>query len=863
MSVEAWQRRWASGARLFRRLGLWKGMLALGVLGSLIWLGSHAAESVQRAQRAFPPESGRMVLEGLLGPVSVLRDARGIPHIEALDARDAWQALGVAHAQDRLAQMLWLRRLARGQTAEVVGEEGLPADRLARTLGLGRLADRSFGRLAPASQALLRAYAAGVNAHIASLRAGHLDPPLSLLGPVDQVSNWEPADSMAVLKLVSWSSGNLLETGLVLDDLIRVLGGALAAPFRPGQAGQLGDVSGDRMGFPPSDGGGADVPGGVSVGSRELVRSTRIAGGTAWVLAGRLTESGAPMLVADLQLPATAPALVYEAHLRSPDLNVVGATIPGLPVFWVGRNLELAWAAIPAGAVTVDLYTETVRESAGTYHDGSRWTPLEVRQEKIRIRQASGFREEEIQIRSTRHGPLVEGLLNRAGPEGGAANEPPGAAAASPVSLAWTGQRAGDGLSALLAVARAPDAGALRRALAGHHEPVVAVVYADSAGDAGVQLAGWVPERTLPSSLVPVPGRMRIYDWRGPIAFGRLPSIRFDASNSPGAPGDPQWVVFSDGVIEDGLNTSGIEWLWRPGDRTRRLERSLAKWAEGQAPVGSGVAARRKRVDLRSAAALQGDLGASDADEVVPALLRLARSGGPLSPEAEEIADLLSRWDGNLALDSSGAAAYSVLNRKLFSAFFRPAMGETLFRRYLALPDVRPRSLVKRVLLAADRQRSSTGWADRSRVVQALRESLRQTWVTLVHRLGPSRQDWTWGALHELEFAPFLGIEPAPGSEGGLAPFGVGGDASTLASSTSAQEGFGVTSASSYRIAVDLAAPDRLLSSLAPGQSEHWRHPHFSDGTARWREARPNLLLTSRLYVEEQSQAPLLLEPAP
>lgn len=836
-------------------------MLALAVLGSLIWLGARAAESVQRAQRAFPLESGRMLLEGLLGPVSVLRDARGIPHIEALDARDAWQALGVAHAQDRLAQMLWLRRLARGQTAEVVGEEGLRVDRLARTLGLGRLADRSFARLPAASQGLLRAYSAGVNAHIAWVRAGRLDPPLSLLDPVDQISNWEPADSVAVLKLLAWSSGNLLETGLVLDDLIRVLGGALAAPFRPGQAGELGEVSGDRMGFPPSGGVGPDVPEGVPAASRELIRSTRIAGGTAWVLAGRSTESGAPMLLADLQLPATVPALVYEAHLRSPDLNVVGATIPGLPVFWVGRNLAVAWAAIPAGAVTVDLYTETLRESEGTYHDGSRWTPLEVRQERIRIRQASGYREEEIQIRSTRHGPLVDDLLNRSGPALGSGHAVSGTGSASPVSLAWTGHRAGDGLSALLAVARAPDAAALRQALAGHHEPVVAVVYADSAGDAGIQLAGWVPKRTLPSSLVPVPGRMRIYDWRGAIAFERMPSIRFDASNSPGAPGDPQWIAFSDGVIEDGLNTSAIEWLWRPGDRTRRLEQSLAKLIEGKA--GSGSAPGRKPVDLRGAAAVQGDLGASDADEVVPVLLRLARSDGPLSPEAEEIADLLSRWDGNLALDSSGAAAYSVLNRKLFSAFFRSAMGDSLFRRYVALPDVRPRSLVKGVLLAADRQRSATGWADRSRVVQALRESLRQTWVTLVHRLGPSREDWTWGGLHELEFAPFPGIQPAPGSAGGLAPFGIGGDASTLASSTSAGQGFGVTSASSYRLAVDLAAPDRLLSSLAPGQSEHWRHPHFSDGMRRWREARPNLLLTSRLYVEEQSQAPLLLEPAP
>ena len=67
----------------------------------------------------------------------------------------------------------------------------------------------------------------------------------------------------------------------------------------------------------------------------------------------------------------------------------------------------------------------------------------------------------------------------------------------------------------------------------------------------------------------------------------------------------------------------------------------------------------------------------------------------------------------------------------------------------------------------------------------------------------------------------------------------------------------------SYAEAMRVVIPLPSHASLAPGQSEHWRHPHFSDGMRRWREARPNLLLTSRLYVEEQSQAPLLLEPAP
>jgi penicillin amidase len=864
--VVAWGR-WKSGlgerirrAGRVRSLGLWnpwKGLAALAVLGLLIWVGGRAAESVQRARDAFPAESGRLTVPGLTAPVSVLRDARGIPHIEALDDHDAWRALGLVHGQDRLAQILWLRRLARGTTAEVVGEKGLQADRMARTLGLGLLADGQSESLAPESRRVLEAYSAGLNAQIERIRSGEAAPPLSLPGSPAWIRDWKPGDSIAVLKLIAWSSGNLLQTGIVLDELIRVLGGRLAAPFRPGGLGEPGGLQASNSRASLS----AAVPSALEgpqppLAGRDLVRSTRIGGGTAWVLAGRHTESGAPILVADLHLPTTAPALIYEAHLRTPILDVLGATIPGIPLFWVGRNANLAWAAIPAGAVTVDLYMETIRESQGTYHDGNAWVPLDVRQELIRVQTASGFREQELTIRSTRHGPLVNALL---GAPGRAEGE--GASAANahpPIALAWTGQEQGDGFSALLGVARAARAEALRSALASHHEPVVAVVYADAAGDAGVQLAGWIPERTLPSSLVPVPARMRIYDWRGRLPYDRLPSVRFDASNSSAGPGGRGWVAFADGPLEEGMKPSGIEWMWRPGERERRLSGLLGELTESHAD--SSQAGRRwtERVDLRTVAAIQMDLGAGNVDEVVPAILRLARLKGSLAPEAEEIANLLSRWDGHMGPDSPGGAVYSVLNRHLFSALFQPVLGDSLYRRYLALPDVQPGFMLGRVLLSADRHRAPGGWADLDRVVTALRESLRRTWVTLVYRLGPSRADWLWAGLHGLAFRPFDGSEPLLPSTVAL---GVGGDSSTLATSASIPAGFDVASASSYRLAVDLAAPDRVLSALAPGQSEHPRHPHFGDGAERWLGGRMSLLLTSRLHVEEESPAPLVLEP--
>lgn len=834
-------------------------MALVGLLAGLIWLGAHAADRMEVVRAAFPPESGQRVVDGLEAPVSILRDARGIPHIEAVVDLEAWRGLGLVHAQDRLSQMLWLRRVARGRTAEIVGESGLPGDQLARTLGIGRLADRQISAVAPGALDILTAYAAGVNDQIAGVRSGRLVGPVTLKGEVSTIADWSPADSLALVKLIAWSSSNGLQTGLVLDELIRVLGGRLAAPFRPG--GEAGAV--ERSGGRPT----LDVPvprarpledfpeaaSGPSLGA-----SVRVGGGTAWVLGGRSTKEGLPLVLADFQLPATAPALVYEAHLRGPDLDVAGATIPGIPIFWAGRNAALAWAAVSAGAVTVDLYMETVRESTSRYHDGSRWMPLEIRREVIRVRGVAGLREEELEIRSTRHGPLVNSLLGSAAASDQAASVngiPP-----SPLAVAWTGAVAGDDFSGLLGLAGAQNSDQLRASLAEHHSPVVAVVYSDSAGDAGIQLAGWLPRRALPSGLVPVPARMKIYDWRERIGYSDLPAVRLDASASAAGQGGRGWAVFSDGKIGDGLKDAGIEWLWRPGERQKRLDQRLAELTgAGGAPT---AVSGGHRLDLDEAAALQVDVGLRDADEVVPALLRLARLGEPLTEEAQEIAELLSRWDGNLSVDSPGAAAYSVLNRHLFPALFEESFGASLLGRYLALPGVRPSMVVGRVLMAADRDPGASGWAERDRVVKALRASLRRTWTTLVRRLGSNRQDWSWGRLQVMAFRSFPAGANAFAGGQRLEGYRVGGDRNTLATAQSVGLGFNVESASLYRMAVDLAKPDVLHTVLAPGQSEHPAHPHRDDGIPAWWRGRVHPLPIGRLEIEEESASPLLLEPA-
>jgi penicillin amidase len=135
--------------------------------------------------------------------------------------------------------------------------------------------------------------------------------------------------------------------------------------------------------------------------------------------------------------------------------------------------------------------------------------------------------------------------------------------------------------------------------------------------------------------------------------------------------------------------------------------------------------------------------------------------------------------------------------------------------------------------------------------------------VSLGHRLGPSRIDWTWGGLHLLRLRPFVGFDGASPPRPLPPPRSIGGDGTTpRVTRPRAFADFGVVEASAYTIAIDLAAPDRLLSSLLPGQVEQELHPHSIDGLERWAEGRPSVLLTSRLMIEEASSARLILDPS-
>ncbi len=780
------------------------------------------------ARAAFPLEAGRSAVAGIAAPVEIYRDSRGIPHIQATNDLDAYFGWGFVHAQDRLAQMLWLLTSARGRTAEIVGVAGLEADRWARTLDLGGLADRQFERLDEDSQALLVAYAAGVNARLERIRDGRVAAPIGLQGAALPADLWQPSDSLAISKFYSWALADSVDASLVLRDITAYLGSRAARPFFP----LLGEdppspFQGVLASDKPRDRSAAAPTAGLERLRRAFGLNGRAVGSSAWVLGGKHTESGYPILAADSHLEATAPPLLHVVHVRGAEFDVAGAAVPGIPVIWTGHNQRVAWASTSARVATIDLYNETLGESnSKRYHDGKGWRDLEQRVEVIEV---SGRTEETLTVRSTGHGPLVDGLI---------------AGETEPLSLAWVGARddVNSAFRSMSKVARAGDASELKRALEEHHEPPLAVAYVDRGGAGGVQVAAWVPVRALPTDLVPLPGRARWYDWQGRLDFKQLPAQQIRSGRD--------WVIAADNPIPRQHSGEKIDWLWRSGVRAERIQALLESKT------------KLEKIDLRGMSELQSDVGSQVAQPLVAMVLELAGPVEQLSVESQEIAEFLGAWDGGSGPKSVGASAYHVFVERLASEVFGLLLGEELANRYRALPQVDASSVVFEFVRSATEDDPAAA-LDVDNLRDVVRDSLRETWLRLSFELGANREKWRWGRLHRLSFRPF-GDSRSGSKFVGLSEIPYGGSGDTINTAEFAKpDDFAVRVASVFRMVVDAGSLDQALTAIAPGQSEHPQHPHFNDSLGDWLAGHSALLVTDRLLVRESGDRQLVLEPLP
>jgi penicillin amidase len=767
-------------------------------------------------RQSLPETEGEIHLAGLGGSVEILRDRYGIPHIFAPSPEDASFALGFVHAQDRLWQMEMSRRVAAGRVAEIVGAGALETDRFLRTLGVRRAAQANLRVLDAETVRMLEAYAAGVNAFLASDPV--LPPEFWLTGVRPEL--WSPVDSISWIKMMAWDLGGNWRDELLRMRLAKTLPLARIHEFLPPYPGEAVPVI-------------ADLKELYSSMERDAVRLARFApdseglGSNNWVVSGARTESGKPLLANDPHLGLSAPPVWYFAHISAPGVNVIGSTLPGVPGVILGRNERIAWGFTNTGPDVQDLYIEKL-DAAGGYLAPEGPRPFQVIEEIIQVK---GAEPEKLRVRVTRHGPVISDVSRAAqelAPRGHV------------IAFSWTALAEGDrSMQAALKFARASEWDGFLAAARDYQTPQQNIVYADIDGNIGFIAAGRVPQRKPANDLkgmAPAPGWLEKYDWAGSIPFDELPR----SFNPPGGA-----IVTANHRITPPGYPHLISSNWEPPFRADRIQALLDA---------------TPKHNVQSFARIQADVTSLAMRELLPKLLATR----PRSEEARKALELLRKWDGAMMTERAEPLIAWAWWRELTRAIYADELGDAFRQNWLA------RAVFLNNVLSGDP--GPARWCDDVRTPaietceEQLAQSLEAALADLSKRYGSDQARWRWGEAHigRHEHRPF-GRQPLLArifditvpSPGDTHTVNVGRNVMS-----NDAEPFANRHAASLRAIYDLSDLEKSLYIHSGGQSGNVLSDHYKAFSAAWAKNEYIPMRAARKTLEAEPHQLLRLMPA-
>jgi penicillin amidase len=659
-------RRWP--VRLLKALGvLFLLVVIAGVAG--FFYGRHWMQTALREN--LPVVDGQVSVNGLSAPVTVTRDAQGVPHIAAASMEDLVFAQGYITAGDRLWQMDALRRHAAGELAAVLGSNLVEHDRMQRTLQLRAAADRALAVLPADQMHWLNVYVQGVNASIAEQKA-HL--PLEFKVLRYEPAPWTPRDSLLVGLAMFQDLTTTFPEKLDREALSAKLSPELAADLYPVGSWRdhpAGQAAVDLTAPQPEI---EQVPldeSQSSIRSQEhlddLMRAKTLlarvsaryacegcaSGSNGWAVAGAKTKSGKPMLSSDMHLSHGVPGIWYMADLSSGGFHVSGVTLPGTPFVIVGHNQHVAWGFTNLGADVQDLYVEQTRGmgDAAEFEASDRsWHKLLHQREVIAVKGAADI---VLDVTSTEHGgvttPLVSGLYPHE---------------KRSIALRWTVYDPANVTSPFYAINAATDWQSICAAAANFGGPAQNMQYADDQGHIGYHAIGRVPVRgsmSAPAALSPVPadGRDVTREWVGYIPFEQMPQ----AYDPPGG-----FVATANARVVPNEYPFPVTLDWASPYRNERIWKVLSA-KTGMVPA-----------DMLQ---LQTDVY-SDLDKVIAQRLAYAidhsaslqKAGSSAKAKRlRQAADLMRVWDGTVEVDSAAPAIVDAARAAFWPLILEPQLG--------------------------------------------------------------------------------------------------------------------------------------------------------------------------------------------
>jgi penicillin amidase len=774
-----------SRAHRWLRIVQWSAVSLLLILllvggAGVLWL-----RAVTKA--ALPVLDGDLHVAGLSAPVVVRRDAHGVPHIDAATQEDLFFAQGYVTAQDRLWQMDVLRRSANGELAEVLGGSLVRHDTVQRVFQFRNTAQRVYAHLAEADRARLDAYARGVNLFIAQHPDG-LPPEFALLHY--RPKPWSGADSLSIgVAMMAQTLDDHWDSKLAREQIAaRLHNPKFEADLYPvgswrdhPPTGQVVDLTQPHPIPPSHDDDEDDDRSQTRSAPHEDIRVLRalvglaacadcIPGSNEWVIAGRHTTSGKPLLSNDMHLSLTVPNIWYMADLRAPGFHAAGVALAGVPFVVAGHNDHVAWGYTALYADVQDIYVEKL-DGKGNYQaiDGS-WKPLAVDHEVIYVR---GGKDVAIDVKSTAHGPLMNPLFTKE---------------TRPLALKWTLYDATLNTLPIFQLDTAASCADATAALSSWSSPTLNVVYADDQGHIAYHAVGRVPLR--PAGLSGVPIRDATHEWQGYIPFESLPNA-FDPPSGFLATANSRVTT------DNSPNVLTLEWA-----DPYRAER-IYKMLQGRDQL--------RPQDMLTA---QSDIYSEVDQELAHRFAYAIDHTAGADDRLRKAADLMRSWDGRLSTDSGAASVVTRAREALKPIILEPKLGE-LAGQYLWSES---NFAMEEIVMHGNADWLPPGYKDwDAALTEAVRRGMDQ---------GKAPADvsrWSYGNWHVIDLEhPLAGFLPFVGGIAGTGPQPLSGDTVTV---KQAGRAFGP----SQRFTMDWSNIDGSTENIVLGESGNPFSPYFRD----------------------------------
>jgi penicillin amidase len=840
-----------------------RSILVKAVAALLFIVAALGFAAYRYASRSLPTLSGTVKVSGISAPVEIVRDADGIPHVFGKTTHDALYGLGYVHAQDRLWQMEFQRRIGHGRLSEIFGAATISQDRFLRTVGFGRVARSAWDRLPDDARRKIDAYTSGVNAFLEGRHGSALPPEFTMLG--FEPEPWSGPDVIVWSKMMAWDLSANYAYELLRHDLSAHIGGPRVVellPRYPLDGLSILDVprpaeetnSARANAEPPGAGraspaGPRSSPGSVATTSwsgafeaalskgdsrvRTLLQAgarTEGLGSNNWVVDGTMTASGKPMLANDPHLGTNVPSLWYLAHVSGGDLDLIGATLPGTPAVAIGRNHYIAWGATNMFADVQDLYLERLDASGLNAEFRGAYEPLRVIKETIKV---SGRDPIEVTVRMSRHGPLVSDAINANNAESDDATKP---APLEPLAFRWTALEDEDHtVAAFLRLNSARNWTEFTDALRLFVVPSQNFVYADIDGHIGYYAPGRVPIRAIGDGSFPAQGWTGAMEWVGWVPFERLPHVFDPASHmivtANHRPAPPDFGYFLGAEYHQPFRAQRIT------DLIRQKSRLTPE-------------------DFRS---IQADTFSNHARSLLPLLLARVRPEETIDRRA---VDLLRRWNFDAAGDRAEPAIMQAWFLALARSIVVDELGPDLSDRYGRRFTFVHRFLVNTLTAGGSQWCDDVRTAARETCDGVVTGALHDAVGVLRRKLGDDPRQWRWDAVHRAYF-PHQGLDAVAALRPLLSRSRPnGGDWSTVnVGAVAVDQPFEQLEIPGYRQIVDLSPANDSRFLDAVGISGHVLSKHYDSFLDDWQAVRHRPMRMDRATIERGAAGTLRLIP--